>query len=654
VNLVSLDGVARRHADTQVLDDVTLGIDEGDRVGVIGRNASGKSTLLRLIAGADEPDSGRIVTGAGARIGYVPQEPAFDPTQRVLAAVLDVGGGAASATASAALRAAAAFAAAAAALEVAPSDPGAQARLEAATRTMDAEGGWDAERHARALLDRLAVGDVGQRLGALSGGQRKRVALARGLAAEAELLILDEPTNHLDIDAVEWLEGELASRRGALVLVTHDRYLLDRLATRIVEVEGGALHSGSGSYADYLETRVRRDELAAATERRRQNRARTELAWLRRGARARTSKARYRVERAQELITPRPGEPGGEVPAAHVDVALPSRRLGSKVVNLYNAGKRYGERWVLRGVEQRLSRDARVGVVGPNGAGKTTLLALIAGRLEPDEGKVAIGDTVVPGWYGQDPAALPATQRVIDAVKDVVLEATLPDGGKVGAGALLERFGFPPSAQRGRVGELSGGERRRLELLRVLATTPNLLLLDEPTNDLDLDTLAILEEFLDGWTGALVVASHDRYFLDRVCDDLFSIEPDGNVRHHPGGWSAWRAEQGARHAGAGRGLSREQPQPQPQPDAPDRPRRLGYAQRRELTALERQLTDLEDRRRVLELSVQRAGDDYQAALAAGEELAAVLASLDVAESRWLELAAQAEAAVGPPDGRGQR
>ena len=645
MNLVSLDGVSRRHADTQVLDDVTLGIDEGDRVGVIGRNGSGKSTLLRLIAGADEADSGRIVMGAGVRIGYVPQEPAFDPSQRVLAAVLDAGAGA-GATASAALRAAAALEAAAAALEAAPTDPGAQARLETATRTMDAEGGWDLERRARALLDRLGIADVGQRLGALSGGQRKRVALARGLAAEAELLILDEPTNHLDVDAVEWLEGELAGLRGALVLVTHDRYLLDRVATRIVEVEGGALHGGHGSYADYLETRVRRDEMAAATERRRQNRARTELAWLRRGARARTRKASYRVERAHELLA---GGPDAE--AAEIDVALPSRRLGSKVVNLHGAGKRYGDRWVLRGVEHRFSRNARVGVVGPNGAGKTTLLVLIAGRLEPDEGKVSIGDTVVPGWYGQDPVALPPAQRVIDAVKDVVLEATLPDGGKVGAGALLERFGFPPSGQRGRVGELSGGERRRLELLRVLATTPNLLLLDEPTNDLDLDTLAILEEFLDGWTGALVVASHDRYFLDRVCDELFSIEVDGGVRHHPGGWSAWRAEQRARDAAPGRGSAREQTQPEPA--APERPRRLGYAERRELTTVERQVSDLEQRRGVLEQAVQGAGDDYQAARAAGEELAAVLSSLEVAESRWLELASQAEAA-GTQDARGPR
>ncbi len=627
MTLVSLDGVVRRHAEKLVLDGVTLGVAEGDRVGVIGVNGSGKSTLLRIVAGVDTPDAGRVVHASGARIGWVEQEPRFADGATVLDAVLDGDDVPA--------KAAREYAAASAALAVDPHDAAAQQRLQTATTRMDAEAGWERERRARALLDRLGITELQRAVGTLSGGQRKRVGLARGLAADADLLVLDEPTNHLDVEAVEWLESELLGHRGALVLVTHDRYLLDRLATRIVEVEGGALRTGYGSYLDYLDARALREEQADAIERRHQNRARTELAWLRRGARARTGKAKYRVEQATALLE-RPAD------ETRVDVAfdLPSRRLGTKVVELHNAGVRYGDRWVLRGVEHRLQPDARIGVVGPNGAGKTTLLALFAGRKEPDAGKVVVGETVAAGWYGQEPEPLPPGQRVIDAVDEVVRTAELTDGRRVTAAQLLERFLFPATAQRGLVGELSGGERRRLELLRVLGTTPNLLLLDEPTNDLDLDTLAVLEEYLDAWPGALVVASHDRYFLDRVCSDLFSIEPDGSVRHHPGGWTAWRAREREREQTAA-------PPPPPRPVAAAgpvtavKPRKLGYAQRRELTGLDGRMAALEERRAALSAQLE-ADRDHTAVAATGVELAQVLADLDAAEERWLELSAVEE------------
>jgi ATP-binding cassette subfamily F protein uup len=474
----------------------------------------------------------------------------------------------------------------------------------------------------------------------LSGGQRKRVALAAALADESDLLVLDEPTNHLDVDVVEWLESVLSSRATALLLVTHDRYLLDRVATRIVEVDSGQLHSGHGSYADYLRSRALRVEQSVANERRRANQARVELAWLQRGPQARTSKARYRVERAHELLDT------GPTPAEdEIAIELPSRRLGSKVVNLHNAGKRYGQRVVLRGVERRLKPGDRIGVVGPNGSGKTTLLQLIAGELEPDTGKVVIGDTVAVGWYGQDPRPVPGDQRVLDAVTEVVLETRLLSGRTVSAGMLLERFGFPSEAQRAFVGELSGGERRRLELLLVLAEAPNVLLLDEPTNDLDLDTLAVLEEYLDDWPGVLVVASHDRYFLDRVCSDLLAIEPDGDVGHHPGGWTAWRRSQVERDRQA-RQRQRQgsaSPANAPPSTATVRERKLTYGELRELTRLERRIPELEKRKTALTVALQRAGDDYAAARASGDQLTALLAELAAAEARWLELAELADA-----------
>ena len=596
MNIVSLERVRLRYAEKQVLDEVSLGIDDRDRMGVIGRNGSGKSTLLKAAAGLVAPDSGRVVHGSGLRIRYVAQEPDLDPSRSVREAVL---------------------------AGPAQFDP-------LADRA-------DVQREQRyvALLHRLGLDEPERKVGELSGGQRKRVALAAALADEADLLVLDEPTNHLDVDVVEWLESELSSRPTALLLVTHDRYLLDRVANRIVEIEGGSLHSGHGSYADYLRARALRVEQSAANERRRANRARVELAWLQRGPQARTTKARYRVERAHELL-----DTGPPVGPDEIAIELPSRRLGSKVVNLHNAGKRYGERVVLRGVERRLKPGDRIGIVGPNGSGKTTLLQLIAGRLEPDTGKVVVGDTVAVGWYGQDPRPLPGDQRLLDAVGEVVLETRLLSGRTISAGMLLERFGFPADAQRAHVGELSGGERRRLELLLVLAEAPNVLLLDEPTNDLDLDTLAVLEEYLDDWPGVLVVASHDRYFLDRVCSDLLAIEPDGGVRHHPGGWTAWRRSQ-AECARETRRRQREEAAPPPntaQPSGAARARKLTYGERRELTRLERRIPELEQRKAALAERLQAAGDDYAAARTSGDELMALLADLKVAEARWLELA----------------
>ena len=599
MNIVSLEKVRKQHAEKVVLDGVTLGIDDRDRVGVIGRNGSGKSTLLRIVAGDLAADEGRVVVSDGLRVRYVPQEPAVAPEATALSAAL--------------------------------AGPGAFDPLvdRAAVQR---------EQRARATLDRLGVSDPDQVIGTMSGGQRKRVALAAALTDDTDLLILDEPTNHLDVEVVEWLESELKSRPGALLLVTHDRYLLDRIATRIVEVEGGALHSGYGSYFDYLEARATRQQQAAAQEQRRANRARVELAWLRRGARARTSKAKYRVERAHDLLTAEQGEAPPELA-----IELPSRRLGSKVVNLHNAGKRYGGQAVLRGIDHKLKPGDRIGLVGPNGSGKTTLLRLFAGDLEPDEGKVVVGDTVHLGIYGQDPRPLPPDQRVLDAVKEVVLETKTLQGRTMGAGALLEQFLFPPEAQRAFVGELSGGERRRLELLLVLAEAPNVLLLDEPTNDLDLDTLAVLEEYLDAWPGVLVVASHDRYFLDRVCDDLFSIQPDGTVQHHPGGWTAWR-EQRAEQQRRSRSAAVQVRADEDDDSRARRPRKLSYGERRELTALERRMPQLEQRKTALTQQLQDAGDDYVAAQTAADALSDVLAEIEAAETRWLELSEIGETA----------
>ena len=576
MHLISLESISKSYPETPVLAEVSLGIGRRQRIGVIGRNGSGKSTLLRIIAGTEEPDAGRIVRSAGLRVASLSQDPSFPADSTVGGVIGD-------------------------------------------------------DRETIAMADRLSLSDSSISVADLSGGQRKRLALALALAAECDLLILDEPTNHLDVDTIDWLEEHLLSRTSVLVLVTHDRYLLDRVANRVVEVNHGSLHSHQGTYEQYLEGRAAREEHEATVEHRRRRRLRTELVWLRRSPKARTSKSKARVSAVHELMAAKrpPIDP-------ELSIELPSRRIGSKVVHLEDAGKRYDDQWVLRNVTLNLLPDARIGVVGDNGSGKTTLLRLIAERVAPDEGTVSSGSTVVPGWYGQDPEPIPPDTRVIAAVRERAETTLLDSGIRVPAAKLLERFQFGTDAQSATIGDLSGGERRRLELLLTLMEAPNLLLLDEPTNDLDLDTLEVLEEYLDAWPGALVIASHDRYFLDRVCDDIYSMEPGGAVQHHPGGWPAYWA-------------ARQTTPTDPTPSAGDKPLRSTaprtkptWKERRELEDLTKRIPHLERDRADLTAQLDAVADDYVIATELAHRLDATIAELDEAETAWLELTEKME------------
>ena len=578
MHLISLEAISKAYPETPVLRDASLGISRRQRIGVIGRNGSGKSTLLSIISGAEEPDSGRIVRSTGLRITSLVQDPTFPPGSTVGGIVGD-------------------------------------------------------DRETIAMADRLGLSDSSAAVDELSGGQRKRLALAVALAADCDLLILDEPTNHLDVDTIDWLEDHLLSRTSVLVLVTHDRYLLDRVANRVVEVHHEALFSHHGTYEQFLEARAAREELEATVEHRRKQRLRTELEWLRRSPKARTSKSKARVDAVHDLIASkrRPVDP-------ELSIDLPSRRIGSKVVDMHNAGKSFDDRWVLRGIELKLPQRARIGVVGDNGSGKTTLLRLIAGRLDPGEGTVKMGSTVSPGWYGQDPQPIPSETRVNAVVRERAETTRLDSGIRVSAAKLLERFQFDAEAQRSTVGDLSGGERRRLELLLTLMEAPNLLLLDEPTNDLDLDTLEVLEEYLDSWPGALVVSSHDRYFLDRVCDDIYSIETDGSLRHHPGGWPAYWADRLAPAVRA----------PVPDRVATDKPAaaprtKPTWKERQELARLSKRIPKLEAESADLAVHLDAAAGDYDATVDLAQQLADVLEDLDAEETAWLELSERIEA-----------
>jgi ATP-binding cassette subfamily F protein uup len=605
--LVDLQRVSASRSDRVLFAQLSLTVQDGDRVGVVGINGTGKSTLLRTVAGAEAPEAGRVLRGRGVRVGYLEQEPQL-----------------------------------------------------ASGRVRDAVArGWEGD----AALERLGMGAAADvDVATLSGGQAKRVALAAVLAQPAELLVLDEPTNHLDLGAVAWLEAQLLDRRGGLVLVSHDRHLLDRCTTRMVELDRGKSFVHEGGYAAYLEARATREELAASAEQSRRNLARRELAWLRRGAPARTRKPQARIDAATRVVEARAEQPAR---AAELGLAFRARRLGDKVVEMAGASYRYdGEpEPALRGVDLVLDPRERLGVVGANGTGKSTLLDMLSGRRRPTSGTVEVGPTVEVGYYDQRGADLDLDARV----RDLVAGPTRAPGAPEDV-ALMERFWFTGELPYARVGTLSGGERRRLQLLLVLAARPNVLLLDEPTNDLDLDTLRILEDFLDDWPGALVVVSHDRVFLERVTDRLVALDASGALAAVAGGVASWvaratgvdaapasgavsRAQPASARPGARRAPPSARPGPtraggSPKPvgagrDAPtgrDSPSTLAYRIRQ----VEKELPRLVRRRDELVASLDGLVD-HVAIARVGAELAVAQESLDEAERRWLELAERMEA-----------
>jgi ABC transport system ATP-binding/permease protein len=631
MNILSVENLSKQYRSSPLFESVTFGLDEADRVGVIGMNGSGKSTLLRLIAGVEVPDSGRVVTAKNRTIAYLPQNPAFVETDSVLDTVFP--------PESDVMRLVHDY-------ERACEDLARQEtsdvleRISDLTHRLELAGGWDFEANARAVLTRLGIADTRASMGALSGGQRKRVALARALVARSDLLILDEPTNHLDADTIAWLEAYLAKFSGALLLVTHDRYFLDRVTTRMLDIDRGTVQIFAGNFSRFVEQKAEQEALRAVEEQKRQSMIRREVAWLRRGAQARSTKAKARVQRAEALIT-QPAERA----RAELDIALGSSRLGKKILELHAVSKSYGATPVLDGFTYTVKRDDRIGIVGPNGAGKTTLLEIIAGRVEPDSGRVERGQTVVIGYCDQESRALDDEKRVVDYVRDVAEYVETADGSRITASQMLEKFLFPSEAQYAPISRLSGGERRRLYLLRVLMGAPNVLVLDEPTNDLDIPTLATLEEYLDSFPGCLVVASHDRYFLDNTVDHVFRFEGGGVVRAYPGNFSA-AEEMREREAPT---TDRAAPVGGPADATPKAaesraagaqsgPRKLTFNERRELDALESRIDAAERRKAVIQAEMSVSGSDAAVVHSLYCELQALDEALDRDLARWAELA----------------
>ncbi|MDG3014780.1 ABC-F family ATP-binding cassette domain-containing protein [Speluncibacter jeojiensis] len=602
-NLVNLEQVSKSFGIRPLLDQVSLGVQEGERIGVVGLNGGGKTTLLEVLTGVAEPDAGRVSRIGGLRMAVVTQRGEL-PAGATVGEVVFGGLGL-------------------------------------------AEHEWASNPRTREVLKGIgfggshlggdssgAVRELHAKVDDLSGGERRRVALAAALVQDLDLLVLDEPTNHLDVEGVQWLAEHLVGRRSALVVVTHDRWFLDTVATRTWEVVGGKVESYEGGYNDWIFARAERDRQADASEERRRNLARKELAWLRRGAPARTSKPRYRVEAAEALIA--------DVPAPRDSVALASfaqRRLGRVVLELEDATLATPDgRELVSDLTWRLAPGERVGLVGINGSGKTTLLRALAGEREPVSGKRIQGQTVRLGWLRQELDDLPTDIRLLDAVKDVAERITLGDK-EVSASQLAERLGFSPARQRTPVGDLSGGERRRLQLTRVLMSEPNVLLLDEPTNDLDIDTLQQLEDLLDGWAGTMVVISHDRYLIERICDSVWALFGDGRLTNLPGGIEEYlrrrEAQAAARPASA---------QTQPAAGGQDSaaPKRDGAAERaarKELSRLERTVAKLDDRERELHAALAEAATEPARLMELDAQLRQVVADKEAAEEQWMELAA---------------
>ncbi|MDD7174329.1 MAG: ABC-F family ATP-binding cassette domain-containing protein [Clostridiales bacterium] len=586
--ILSAEHLAKSYTLKKLITDSTLYIGEHDRIGVVGINGTGKSTLLKLLCGQEEPDAGAVTRRNGLRVSYLPQMPRYDEARTSVEQVL----------------------------WDSPKDVGAPDAYE-----------------AKALLTQLGITDFDSDVRTFSGGQKKRVALAAALIRPVDLLLLDEPTNHIDAKTVAWLEGRLAAYRGALMMVTHDRYFLDRVCTRIAELSGGELYLHDGNFSYYLEQKAARLDMENAQARKRSAILRRELEWIRRGAQARSTKQKARIQRFEEMSAIE-----GPQTEARMTLSSTSARLGRKIIECENVGKQMGGRQLFSGFTYTILRDERMAVVGENGCGKTTLLRLLAGELSPDEGRVTIGDTVRVGFFAQEFPKVDPKLRLIDYMRDIAEYVQTPDG-LFSASQMLEQFLFPPDVQYTPVERLSGGEKRRLYLASVLMASPNVLLLDEPTNDLDIATLEILESYLEGFEGAVVVVSHDRWFLDRVVSRLFAFDGDGRLTQYVCSFSDYLEAQAAKEETAkprqesGQTAARR-----------ERPRelRMSYKEQREYETIDQKMAELQAKLEEIDAQIERHASDFVKLTELAGEKEETERLLSEAEERWLYLTDLAE------------
>jgi ATP-binding cassette subfamily F protein uup len=638
MTLFTLRSVKKDFGIKEILKDASFSLDEGDKVGLIGTNGSGKSTLLKMIAGLEPFDSGDFWVNSGATIVYLPQQPNLDEQRTVLEQVFaDAGEQMALVREYEALSDRLAH-------ERDNADQ-LMAQLSAVSQRMDAANAWEVETNAKIILTQLGIHDFDAKIGDLSGGYRKRIALAAALLSEPDVLLMDEPTNHLDALSVEWLQSYLNRYRGALLLITHDRYFLDRVTNRILEIDRGDLYAYAGNYAYYLEKKAEAEDAAASTQRKHAGVLRRELEWLKRGPKARSTKQKARIDRIRDMQTQE-----FKQAQSKVDISTVGRRIGKKVIELTHICKTYGERTLIQDFTYSFNPEDRIGIIGSNGAGKSTLMDIITERVEPDSGAVEIGSTIHIGYFDQhsDDVMLNENQRVIDYLKSVAELVETADGSVITASQMLERFLFPPNQQYAPIHKLSGGEKRRLFLLRVLMSAPNVLILDEPTNDLDVQTLSVLEEYLEDFNGCVIVVSHDRYFLDRTVDAIFAFESGGLLRQYPGNYSVYldykKEEEEAIAQAAAPKAQAAKAKPQSSASstsnaADSKSRKLSFKEKREYEELETQVPQMEAEKEEIEKQLyNHPPGDFTEMQQLTERLAELTQAIDTATERWLELA----------------
>ncbi|MBD1921249.1 ABC-F family ATP-binding cassette domain-containing protein [Microcoleus sp. FACHB-831] len=633
MSIFTLQSVKKDFGIKEILKDASFSLDATDKVGLIGTNGSGKSTLLKMIAGLEPIDDGQLLVNSGARVVYLPQQPDLDENHTVLEQVFADSGEQMDLVRE--------YEELSDKLSHYPEDSQLMSRFSTVMQRMDSTGAWEVETNAKIILTKLGIQDFNARIGTLSGGYRKRIALAAALLSEPDVLLMDEPTNHLDALSVEWLQSYLNRFRGAILLITHDRYFLDRVANRIIEIDRGDIYTYSGNYSYYLEKKALAEESAVSTQRKHQGVLRRELEWLKRGPKARSTKQKARIDRVHEMQEREFKQVNGKV-----DIATPGRRIGKKVIELTNISKAYDGRTLIKDFTYEFSPEDRIGIIGGNGAGKSTLMDIITGRVQPDSGSVDIGTTIHIGYFDQHSEelldALNEDQRVIDYIKEVGEFVKIADGTQITASQMLERFLFPGNQQYSPIHKLSGGEKRRLFLLRVLMSAPNVLILDEPTNDLDVQTLAVLEDYLEDFSGCAIAVSHDRYFLDRTVDKIFALEEGGNLREYPGNYSIYldikKAEEEA-STKVEETKKEAAPKVSWKQENPNNPRKLSSKEKREFETLEGKIAQLEAEKAAAEKALYNVAPGEVAKVRQlYEQVETLTKAIDAATERWMELA----------------
>jgi ABC transport system ATP-binding/permease protein len=637
MSVITLRSLHKDFGIKEILKDASFSLGPTDKVGVIGTNGSGKSTLLKMMARLEPIDGGDLWINSSAKIVYLPQQPDLDESHTVLEQVFADCGEQAQLVRD--------FESISNKLAHGEGDQDALlAKLSDVTHRMDTTGAWELETNSKIVLSKLGIEDFDATVGSLSGGYRKRIALATALLSEPDVLLMDEPTNHLDALSVEWLQTYLKRFRGALLLITHDRYFLDQVTNGIVEIDRGDLYTYDGNYTYYLEKKALAEESAVSTQRKHAGVLRRELEWLKRGPKARSTKQKARIDRIHGMQDKEFKQTQGKV-----EISTAGRRIGKKVIELTGIGKGYDGRSLIQDFTYEFSPEDRVGIIGPNGAGKSTLMNIITGQIAPDKGTVEIGSTIHFGYFDQhsDDLSLKPEQRVIDYLKDVAELIQTADGEIITASQMLERFLFNPNQQYAPIEKLSGGEKRRLFLLKVLMGAPNVLILDEPTNDLDVQTLAVLEDYLEDFNGCVIVVSHDRYFLDRTVDTIFAFQADSTLRQYPGNYSIYldykKAEEDDRKLEEAAEQTRKDTQPAkaiapPLIAAADKPRKLSYKEKRELEQLEAQIPEMEAEKAKLEKTLYGKQPSSLTDLKTlSERLAELEKTIGTSTERWLEL-----------------